>query len=186
MKDKMRRFFFLTIFYGPDGKLIDSSQDFDAQPIIDEVDTAFTGNLRYRRGTLEICPETGKFHMHFYVELFQSVRWSTVCKRTEHMFAKVKLVDHSRDRVNEYCGKTDDPSFLAGPFDYGERIPQRKDELAKSALDEVIDRVMDGASLRIIAREYPKTWIIFGKRIKEWLRDMGKVPFLIEEPRELE
>lgn len=175
-KDVMRRFFFLTIHHFPDGEPLPSNEDdlvhLDISDILDAIDSAFQGNLRYRRATLEIGEEKGRFHVHAYIETFRSVRWSTVVKRTQSMMAKVKLVGHSRDKVNEYCGKTDDPTFLSGPFDVGHRIQQRVDESAKSALDEVIDRLMDGVPYRTIATEYPKTCVIFGRRIKEWLLDI--------------
>ena len=93
------------------------------------------------------------------------------------MFAKVKTIESNKELVHDYCGKVEDPTFLAGPFDYGERRPNRKDEESKSALDEVIDRLLDGMPIKVIAREYPKTWIIYGRRIKEWLQDMGRFAF---------
>lgn len=181
-KDAMRRFFFLTIHHFPDGSELPSKKDdlihLDVSDIIEAIDDAFTGNLRYRRATLEIGEEKGRFHVHAYVELFRSVRWSTVVRRTQSMMAQVKLVNHSRDRVHEYCGKTDDPTFLAGPWDRGNRIAQRVDENAKSALDELIDRALDGTPLGSLALDYPKTWIIYGRRIKEWMEDIrGYKPY---------
>jgi len=185
--DAMRRFFFLTIHHFPDGEpLPDKEEDLvhlDVSEILDAVDTAFVGNLRYRRATLEIGEEKGRFHIHAYVELFRSVRWSTVVRRTQNMMAKVKLVNHSRDKVHEYCGKTDDPTFLAGPWDVGHRIQQRVDESAKSALDEVLDRAMDGVPISTLAMEYPKTWVIFGRRIKEWLLDVKGYKPETEQPQ---
>jgi hypothetical protein len=186
-KDAMRRFFFLTIHHFPDGTPLPSDEDelihLDVSEILDAIDGAFLGNLRYRRATLEIGEEKGRFHVHAYVELFRSVRWSTVVKRTSDMMAKVKLVSHSRDKVHEYCGKTDDPTFLAGPWDVGHRIQQRVDESAKSALDEVLDRAMDGVPIQTLATEYPKTWVIFGRRIKEWLLDVRGYTPETEEPQ---
>lgn len=183
--DAMRRFFFLTIHHFPDGEELPCDGDelvhLDVQEIIDAVDLAFTGNLRYRRGTLEVGEKKGRFHMHFYIETFRSVRWSTVVKRTASMNAKVKLVSHSRDKVHDYCAKIEDPTWLSGPFDYGQRIPQRVDESAKSALDEVIERLLDGVPYQVIAREYPKTCVIFGRRIKDWLFDItGDRPVPLE------
>jgi len=35
----------------------------------------------------------------------------------------------------------------------------------------VLDRAMDGVPIPVLAMEYPKTWVIFGRRIKEWLLD---------------
>lgn len=175
-KDAMRRFFFLTIHHFPDGSELPTTEDdlihLDVSDILDAIDLAFTGNLRYRRATLEIGEEKGRFHVHAYIECFRSVRWSTVVKRTQAMFAQVKLVSHSRDKVHDYCGKTDDPTWLAGPWDVGIRNPQRVDESAKSALDEVLDRAMDGVPIMELARQYPKTWVIYGRRIKEWLLDI--------------
>lgn len=175
-KDAMRRFFFLTIHHFPDGTPLPSKKEdlvhLDVSEIVEAIDQAFHRNLRYRRATLEIGEEKGRFHVHAYIETFRSVRWSTVVRRTADMMAKVKLVNHSRDKVHEYCGKTDDPTFLAGPWDFGERIPQRVDESAKAPLDELIDRAMDGVPIQTLASEYPKTWIIFGRRIKEWLLDV--------------
>ena len=172
----MRRFFFLTFHHFPDGEPLPCTEDdlvhLDVSDILDAIDNAFSGNLRFRRATLEIGEEKGRFHVHAYVETFRSVRWTTVVKRTMSMMAKVKLVNHSRDKVHEYCGKTEDPTFLAGPWDVGHRIQQRVDESAKSALDEVIDRLMDGVPYRTIATEYPKTCVIYGRRIKEWLLDI--------------
>jgi len=185
--DAMRRFFFLTIHHFPDGEPLPSEEEalihLDVSEILDAIDLAFTGNLRYRRATLEIGDEKGRFHIHAYVELFRSVRWSTVVRRTQDMMAKVKLVNHSRDKVHEYCGKTDDPTFLAGPWDVGHRINQRVDESAKSALDEVLDRAMDGVPVSELAREYPKTWVIFGRRIKEWLLDVKGYTPETEQPQ---
>lgn len=174
--DAMRRFFFLTIHHFPDGEALPQDGEdlvhLDVSEILEAIDEAFIGNLRYRRATLEIGEEAGRFHIHAYVELFRSVRWSTVVNRTKGMMAKVQLVNHSRDKVHEYCGKTDDPTFVAGPWDVGNRIAQRVDESAKSALDEVLDRAMDGVPISELARLYPKTWVIFGRRIKEWLLDV--------------
>lgn len=185
-KDAMRRFFFLTIHHFPDGEPLPTDEEdlvhLDVSEILDAIDSAFVGNLRYRRATLEIGDEKGRFHIHAYVELFRSVRWSTVVRRTQNMMAKVKLVSHSRDKVHEYCGKVDDPTFLAGPWDVGHRIAQRVDESAKSALDEVLDRAMDGVPIRTLAMEYPKTWVIFGRRIKEWLLDVRGYTPETEEP----
>lgn len=187
-KDAMRRFFFLTIHHFPDGTPLPTTEEelihLDVSEILEAVDAAFHGNLRYRRATLEIGEEKGRFHVHAYVETFRSVRWSTVVKRTMDMMAKVKLVNHSRDKVHEYCGKTDDPTFLAGPWDVGHRTPQRVDEDAKSALDEVLDRAMDGVPIQMLATEYPKTWVIFGRRIKEWLLDVRGHTLGLEQPHE--
>ena len=186
-KDAMRRFFFLTIHHFPCGKELPTTKDelkhLDISEILDGIDDAFSGNLRYRRATLEIGEEKGRFHVHAYIETFRSVRWSTVVNRTQSMMAKVKLVNHSRDKVHEYCGKTEDPTFLAGPFDVGHRIQQRVDESAKSALDEVLDRALDGVPIRTLALEYPKTWVIFGRRIKEWILDTKGYTEPVDQPQ---
>ncbi len=176
-KDRMRRHFFLTIHHMPDGSELPTTESdfthFDVSPLLTEIDCIFGSNLRYRKASLEIGEKKGKFHVHAYVELYQSMRWSTVCNKTAHFFAKVKTVEHSSDFVEEYCGKEEDPTFLAGPWVFGIRRKQRKDESEKTALDEVIDRLLDGNSISEIAYTYPKTWIIFGRRIKEWLYDAG-------------
>lgn len=176
-KDLQRKFWFITTHHHPTGELIgninDDKDHYDVSDIIECVDEAFTGNLRFRRGTLEIGAEEGKLHMHFYVECHKSVRWSTLVKRTECMNAKVQVVTHSADRVFEYCGKDGDPTWLAGPYDEGFRRPQRIDQKTESVLDEVIDRLQDGIPISEVARTYPKTWVMFGRRLKEWMMDAG-------------
>lgn len=177
MKDKMRRFWFLTIHHFPNGEKIGNvkdEQDFDIAPILDAIDVAFTGNLRFRRATLECGDKKGAFHVHAYVETWRSVRWSTVCRRTEDMYAKVKVVEHSKHQVAEYCNKQDDATWIAGPYDLGQMSSQRKDESLKSPLDEVIDLLQIGTPIREVARSYPKTWVLYGKRLKDWLNDLNQ------------
>jgi len=177
-KDKMRRFWFLTIHHNPDGSPIGNikdEKDFDVESIIEAIDVAFTGNLRFRRATLEAGEKKGQFHVHAYIETWRSVRWTTVCRRTQDMFAKVKTIEHSKRQVAEYCNKSDDPTFVAGPFDLGEMSRDRKDEELKSSLDEVIELLKIGTPIFEVARAYPKTWVIFGKRLKDWLIDLRPI-----------
>ena len=174
----MRRFWFLTIHHHPDGRLIGNEsdeEDIDISDIIDAIDLAFTGNLRFRRATLEAGSKKGSLHVHAYVECWRSVRWSTVCRRTSDMCAKVKTIEHSKVKVFDYCHKPDDPTYIAGPFDFGQMSCDRKDESLKSSLDEVIELLQQGIPLTEVARSYPKTWIMFGARIKGWLIDINQL-----------
>ena len=176
-KDKMRRFWFLTIHHYPDGRKIGNKadgEDFDIEPIIEAVDLAFSGNLRFRRLTLECGEKKGAFHVHAYIECWRSVRWSTVCNRTRNMYAKVKVVEHSKHQVSEYCNKQEDPTWVSGPFDFGQMSRDRKDEELKSSLDEVIELLSIGTPIKIVAQQYPRTWVLYGKRLKEWLVDIGQ------------
>jgi hypothetical protein len=42
---------------------------------------------------------------------------------------------------------------------------------------------LDGVPLQTLAREYPKTWVIFGRRIKEWLLDVKGYTPETEQPQ---
>lgn len=182
-KDKMRRFWFLTIHHYPDGRKIGNlsdEEDIDIQPILDAIDTAFVGNIRFRRATLEAGSNKGAFHVHAYVECWRSVRWSTVCNRTADMFAKVKVVEHSKLKVAEYCNKSNDPTWVAGPYDMGQLSADRKDESLKSPLDEVIDLLLIGTPISEVARAYPKTWVMYGNRLKQWLIDLNQLIQLVD------
>lgn len=186
-KDKMRRFWFLTIHHYPDGSKIGNladGEDFSIESILDAIDLAFTGNLRFRRATLEAGSKKGQFHVHAYVETWRSVRWSTVCNRTADMFAKVKVVEHSKLKVAEYCNKSDDPTWVAGPYDMGHMSADRKDEELKSPLDEVIELLLIGTPIQEVARSYPKTWVLYGRRLKDWLIDLSQpLPLVYTEKR---
>lgn len=167
--EKMKRHWVITGWHHPDGRLLtdvlleDSFLNF--QDVLDEIDDAFTGILRYRCAVLEVGEKAEGVHYHVYVESETSIRWSTMCRRTEHLQCRIRPRKARRIQARDYAAKVDDPTHLAGVFEIGVFECERPDE-RDSPLDDCIQMILDGYTLQEIARTHPRTFCIYGRRLE--------------------
>lgn len=154
------------------------------------LDTAFgSRNVRYRVAALEkgakaekplpasevVKPAKNGLHLQCYVETFTSVRLRTVWRALP--FARVRPRKMGRDTAREYClpakglvGVDFDPTHIAGPWEVGEWRASAADEVTDSPLDAATRMVVEGFSLREVARAFPRVFVRHGAGL-ERLRD---------------
>ncbi len=198
--NRQRRHFAITMNVQPwDGAPWADPLDGDAQTdALDEaiqrallcLDTAFgSRNVRYRVAALEkgakaekpakaqkvIKPAGNGLHLQCYVETFTSVRLRTVWRALP--FARVRPRKMGRDTAREYClpakglvGVDFDPTHIAGPWEVGEWRESAADERLDSPLEAATRMVVEGFSLREVARAFPRVFVRHGAGL-ERLRD---------------
>lgn len=140
---------------------------------------AVNSKLRCGVWQLERCPSTGRLHLQGYVEFTAPMRMGAV-KQLIGASTHLERRQGTRDQAIEYCRKEE--SRVRGPWTYGDLgsvVPGRR-----SDLDQVSERILDGASLDEVVEAFPSQYVRYRrgiealhqrtslKRIRQW-RDVG-------------
>lgn len=121
-------------------------------------------NAKYWIYQVEVCPTTARRHIQGYFEAPNPVSAAGLKKRDA--IATFTKCEGSAAQNIHYCSKPvldcncekckDCEKPVAGFFEFGERP---KGQGKRTDLDDVIDKVKDGASLRDIAMDHSKTYV---------------------------
>lgn len=181
--EEMRRAYHLILHHTGEGVLLQElmdKQDFiDVMPVIDDL-RSHLPNARYLCAALEKGKgkpdEPGKLHIHVYVEFFTSIRWSTLVRRTQPWFCKVKPVKNRRGYLRDYVRKSegsihDDGTQVAGPWEWGE---YREDTASEKGdcIDDAIAALADGATPYQIYLSYPRIYFYHRNKIHALYNDL--------------
>lgn len=110
-------------------------------------------------------------HLQGYVETSQSIRLRTLFRRLPYGWIRPRkgLRDTARDYATPSKG-TDvefDPTHIAGPWEFGRWRVSRADETADDTLQRATDLVVRGVSLRHVAERFPKTFVRYGRGLRD-------------------
>jgi len=114
--------------------------------------------------------DQGTYHFQGYIQMNRPTRLSAMCNIIPRAHFEVQRAGNSDDARN-YCAKSGDPSFLAGPYEFGTYLQQgaRVDLMAvKAALD-------NGESDLAIAENHFSSWIRYHRSFAAYR--------LLKEPR---
>ena len=182
-----------------DGAAATDALDLRVQRALTAIDGSIgSNNLRFRIAQLEQGEnpdsEQSGVHLHAYVEVFSSVRIRTVWRALP--YARVRPRLFRRSTARDYCTPSKgkhlsellpdgyDPTHLAGPWTVGEWRPDGPDDdVSDSPLDAAVDLVMEGYSMREVAKQFPRVWVRWHRGLRDlsetaggsspWTRDGG-------------
>lgn len=84
------------------------------------IDFETSDNVKYAIYSEEIG-DNGNYHFQGYIELKRPVRYTSIVKSIPELRgAHFEPRRGTPDQARAYCMKTDDPTFIAGPYEYGE------------------------------------------------------------------
>ncbi|QUX80158.1 putative Rep protein [Feline stool-associated circular virus] len=114
------------------------------------------GKITYGIGQIESCPETGRRHFQFYIQVgrTQKLAWMR-----RHISDKAHF-EQARGNVQQnidYCSKQD--SRLDGPWEVG--IARRQGQT--TGLTAATEMIASGAAVCEVAKLYPVVWVRHGK-----------------------
>ena len=113
-------------------------------------------------GQLERCPETGREHIQFYIELKSPRRLTYI---TRHLpGAHLERRAGTSEQAREYCSKED--TRIDGPWEFG---TFKTAQGARTDLDAVHEDLKQGMSLRDLSDTHFKTFLRYSRGIKEYL-----------------
>ena len=110
---------------------------------------------------------TGTVHIQGYMSFAACKKLSVLIKAMPGTHFEVRRGTHSQAKA--YCSKTDDPTFLAGPFEFGDDsgIPDRARQ--RTDLDEVKQALDAGATMEHLWENYFKTSARYYKAFEQYL-----------------
>lgn len=108
--------------------------------------------------------ENGTNHLQGYIELKKPVRMAYVHKLSGMATASLQVRRGTPEQARAYCMKTDDPTYIDGPYEFGEFCGQgaRSDW---TALKKDID---DKKTIQEISDNHFKLFIMWNRGIKEY------------------
>lgn len=117
-------------------------------------------------GSLDEENASGQHHFQGYLELKMQVSITTLKTWPGLEPAHFAPRRGSQQQAIAYCSKKDDPTFLDGPWQYGEKSKQGQ----RSDLIELQSDLNSGHTLSYIARNHFSNFIRYNKGITEYLR----------------
>lgn len=129
------------------------------------------GTLTYAVGQCELCPDTGRKHLQFFMCLvnrrtlrgIKTLLFNTEELRTVHLAACNGTSEANRN----YCTKLEsrDPNPAFDPFEFGTFADccERNGQGSRTDLYVIGNRIRDGATQREIAQDYPAEFIRFNR-----------------------
>lgn len=186
MKDSWGRHFLATCWYHHDNKLHDElhkTGHLDLRPFLSEFHAlAITSQGEYYSYSIEVAEN--QLHVHFYIELERSIRWSTLRNKFNKFSPGTHLEARKgfRTTAREYCMGFEKGFQKPSSITMGEWGVWRPEMAATKhdPSDEIIDLIISEAKTpHYIARKYPKYFLAHGHKIirlyesiscKQWLR----------------
>lgn len=102
--------------------------------------------------------EHGNHHFQGYVELSDPQRFTWFKKNIPGMEeAHFEKRHGTRDQARDYCRKTDDPTFIDGPYEFGEW--EAGGQGARNDIPQVLADIKSGISMVDIAETHPRAWV---------------------------
>ncbi|HHZ97037.1 MAG TPA: hypothetical protein EYN67_16125 [Flavobacteriales bacterium] len=129
------------------------------------------GTLTYACGQCELCPDTNRKHLQFFMCLvnrrtlrgIKTLLFNTDELRTVHLAA----CNGTSEANRTYCTKVEsrDPLPAFPPFEIGifADCPERNGQGARTDLHVIANRIRDGATQGEIAQDYPAEFIKFNR-----------------------
>lgn len=131
----------------------------------------------YQVYQVELCPDTGRFHVQGYVEFKRSVRLGSAKKLIKLLTAHLEPRQGSRQQARAYCMKEESraPGEHAGPWEYGEWA---EGETKRSDLQDCIQNIREGKDWKDLVTENPacairyyrnlhQVWTIFNQKPRD-------------------
>lgn len=118
------------------------------------------GVMDYMVYQVEACETTGRIHLQGYFILKKQARMN----KAKTYIGDTAHIEKSRgtpDQNKAYCTKQD--TRIAGPWEWGHN-PSRQGH--RTDLDEVVDRIKQGATLKDIARDNTSSMIHYSRGIQ--------------------
>lgn len=107
--------------------------------------------------------ESGTPHYQGWIQLKTKERMSAIHKwGGEWAHASLQIQRGSDQQNEEYCSKTDDPTHVAGPWEFGVRVKQGE----RTDIQQACQIIKEGGSCKRVAEEFPETFVKFGKGIE--------------------
>lgn len=126
------------------------------------LDFSSFGNVRYAIYSEEIGAE-GTNHFQGYIQLHKQARLAALKDIIPGAhFEKQRSTDD--EKCIAYCSKTTDPTFIDGPYIYGEPCSQGK----RSDLLEIKKKIDANASEKIIADEHFGSWSRYYRAFRDY------------------
>lgn len=112
----------------------------------------------------EECGESGTNHFQGYIELFRkkSITWFNE-NVPVLQGARLAICIAPKEAI-EYCKKKDDPTFISGPYEYGN--PQHPG--TRTDISECKRRIDEGANLKQISNEHFDIFLRYHTALKHW------------------
>lgn len=183
--EEMRRAFHIILHHTGEGVLLQDVMDkedyINVEPVIDDllsrVPTAHYACAALEQGKGDKKSGLGgKLHIHIYLEVFPSLRWSTLVRRTQDFMAKVKPVKNRRGYLRDYVMKEsggihDDGTQVAGPWHFGEYREDTASEKGDS-IDDAIEMLARGATPYQIYLSFPRIYFYHRSKILALYSDL--------------
>lgn len=120
----------------------------------------------YQVYQIEVCPDSGRFHIQGYVEFKRSVRLNSAKKLIKLPTAHLEPRQGSRQQARNYCMKEESRSLNddAGPYEYGEWT---EGETKRSELHDCIVGIQEGKAWKDLVIENPSCAIRYYRNLHQ-------------------
>lgn len=112
--------------------------------------------VSYVLGQRELCPDTGRHHIQFCVQLTRSQRL-TWLKRILDRDAHFETVRGTPQQARDYCSKIE--TRFDGPWQFGELRETGK----RAGLEGAVSAIASGTCVADVAKEFAIVWVKYGR-----------------------
>lgn len=124
--------------------------------------------------------ENGTNHFQGYLELNEPVRYTWIKKNIPGLEeAHFEKRHGTRDQARDYCRKIDDPTFIDGPYEYGEW--DSGGQGSRNDIPEILKDIREGKTMKEIAEEHSRAWVQYRNSFDAYAKlceesDVGQFP----------
>ena len=110
---------------------------------------------------------TGTVHIQGYVSFDKQMRLGVITKLLPGAHFEVRRGSHSQ--AKKYCSKTEDETFLDGPYEFGDDSDIPDNQRQRTDLDDIKKAIDEGAKMGDLWEKYFKTTSRYYKAFEQYL-----------------
>lgn len=114
----------------------------------------------------ELCPDTGRLHVHVYVRFSTRKKMTTVKNYFQRQDAHCEITQGSEEQATAYCEKEESRSEAGSRWNPQNYNPNEGKQGRRSDLDDIATKCKEGVSIAAIAEAHPGDFIRYHSGIQ--------------------